>query len=221
MANLQYNFPVIFYLQSFCPQLACSCDLYIYHWVSSMFSLCICCIFWWRHCEDRDRILFYLQAMDESYLPLWFSCWMGVRRLKYCLLSTRIIILPTSLSKLTGEKEHKMKLKMFVLSLERRWKLHNFSLLPFTSPEVRLGQHLQFKLLFPEVNNSAVRLQSQFNIWQSCCLEIIPLVHIYNTFSQRVLKRFNTMNCIMVCFIHHRNAATFEVRYSLRMQRSM
>lgn len=100
-------------------------------------------------------------------------------------------------------------------------KLHNFSLLPFAPPEVRLGQHLQFKLLFPEVNNSAVRLQSQFNIWQSCCLEIIPLVHIYNTFSQRVSEHFNTLNAVMACFIHRQNAATFGVEYSLRMQRSI
>lgn len=133
--------------------------------------------------KGKSRILFYLRIKDESNLPSWFSC----------LLSKGIFILPTSLSKLTGEKQCKMKLKMFVLSLERRWKLHNFSLLLFAPPEVRLGQHLQFKLLFSEVNNSAVRLQSQFNIWQSCCLEIIPLVHKYNTFSQRVSEHFNTV----------------------------
>lgn len=141
---------------------------------------CMFVLFFDAGSEKAKRwILFCLQSKDESNLPSWFSCWMGVRRLKYCLLSTRIIILPTSMPQLSGEKEHKMKLKMFVLSLEKRWKLHNFSLLPFAPLEVRLGQHMQFQLLFPEVNNSAVRLQSQLNIWQSCCLEIIPLVHIY------------------------------------------
>lgn len=103
-----------------------------------------------------------------------------------------------------------MKYKMFILFLERRWKLHNFSSLPFAPPEVRLGQHLQFKLLFPEVNNSAVRFQSQFNIWQSCYFEIIPLEHTYNTFSQRVSEHFNTLNCVMVCFIHRYNTTTLR-----------
>lgn len=187
------------------------------NWVSSTCTLYVCCIFSGGSEQAKSWILFYWQSKDESNLPLWFSCWIGVRKLKYCLLSTGIIIFPTSMPKLSGERE----LKMFVLSLERRWKLNNFSLLPFAPLEVRLGQHLQFKLLFPEVNNSAVRLQSQLNIWQLLPWNNTSGTHISNTFSQRVSEHFNTLNCVMVCFIHHQNAASLEVEYNLIVQRSI
>lgn len=179
------TFPVVFH--SIFPSACLFLWFYVLGpWVSGTFTLYVCFIFWWRHWKGREQNSLSLQTKEESNLHLWFSCWMGFRRLKYYLLSTGIIILPTSLFKLTAEKKYKIKLKMFVLPLERRWKLQNFSLLSFAPPEVKLAQHLQFKLLFPEVNNSAVRLQSQFNIWQSFCLEIVPLEHVCNTFSQRV-----------------------------------
>lgn len=186
---------IIFFLSSFksfwaCFHLSLLVPVILYtgtHWVSSTFVLAVCFISWWRHRKGREQNSLLLTDQGWKQPTLVIFLLNGFQKLKYYLLSTGNIILPTSLSKLTAEKKkYKIKLKMFVLPSERRWKLHNFSLLPFAPPEVMLPRHLQFKLLFAEVNNSAVRLQTQFNIWQSFCLEIVPLVHIYNTFSQRV-----------------------------------
>lgn len=66
-------------------------------WVSGMFTLCICCIFWWRHWCGWEQNFLLLTNKGWKQPALLIFLLNGVRRLKHCLLSTGSTILPTSL----------------------------------------------------------------------------------------------------------------------------
>lgn len=66
-------------------------------WVSGTFTLCVCCIFWWRHSCSWEQNFLLLTNQGWKQPALLIFLLNEVRTLKYCLLSTGFIILPTSL----------------------------------------------------------------------------------------------------------------------------
>lgn len=104
------------------------------HGVSGTFTLCICRIYWWRHREGQEQnyLLVTNQGWKQPVLMIFLLN--GSQQVEILLTMHRnYYFLPTSLFNFTGEKEYKMKLKMFGLSLERRWSciiFHYYHLLP-------------------------------------------------------------------------------------------